>query len=116
MQFSAKAKFVRHSPFKLRPLADVVRGKNAQYAISWLDTCALPKARQMRKLIASAAANAHQAQGVEVNALVVSEIRVDEGPRLRYYRPGAMGRSNTYKKRLSHMSVVLKSAEDKQGA
>ena len=115
MQFSAKAKFVRHSPYKLRPLADVVRGKSAQYALAWLDTCALPKAKPLRKLIASAVANARDVKGVEINGLNIFELRVDEGPRIRYYRPGAMGRSNIYKKRLCHMSVVLKSADDKQG-
>jgi len=41
--------------------------------------------------------------------LVVDEIRVDEGPAYRYFKPGAMGRSNPYKRRFSHIKVVLKS-------
>lgn len=44
MQFSAKVKYIGYSPFKLRPLADVVRGKTARYAIQWLNTSALKRA------------------------------------------------------------------------
>ena len=113
MLFSAKSKFVRYSPYKLRPLADVIRGKNAQYALDWLGTCSLKRACPIRKAVASAAANANVANNVEVAKLVVKEIRVDEGPRYKYYRPGAQGRSNPQRRLLSHISVVLESV-DKQ--
>lgn len=111
MQFIAKARFVRFSPYKLRPLADVIRGKSVSYALGWLSTCALRRASFLKKLVESAAANAKSTHNIDVKELVVSSIMVDEGPSYRYYKPGAMGRSNKYKKRSSHMSVVLKSAD-----
>ena len=39
--------------------------------------------------------------------LVIKDIRVDQGPMFRYFKPGAMGRANIYRKRLSHMSVIV---------
>jgi len=116
MQYVAKAKFVRYSPYKLRPLADVIRGKNVQYALDWLSTCSLQKAVPIQKIIKSAAANAFQLGKLEAGHLVVKEIRIDQGPIFRYFKPGAMGRANPQKKRLSHMSVIVESIEKKKEA
>lgn len=114
MQFVAKARYVRISHFKMRPLADVVRGKNVAYALNWLSTCALKKAVPIQKLIQSAAANAKSLQNLDSNELVVKEIRVDQGPMFRYFKPGAMGRANIYRKRLSHVSVVVEPVMSKE--
>ena len=107
MQFVAKSRFVRFSPYKLRPLADVIRGKEAEYALNWLSSCALKRVEPIRKTVESAVANAKNLQNIDVSDLTISEIRVDEGPAYRYFKPGAMGRSNIYKRRMSHISVVL---------
>jgi len=114
MLFTAKSKFVRCSPYKLRPLVDVVRGKTARYALDWLSTCAMQRACPIKKTVASAVANANTLKNVEVDDLRVKEIRVDEGPQHRYFKPGAMGRSNPYLKRLCHISVVLESADNQE--
>ncbi len=58
MQFVAKAFHVRMSPYKLRSLADVVRGKNVSYALHWLATHPVRRATPVRKVIESAAGNA----------------------------------------------------------
>ena len=112
MQFGAKAKYIRYSPYKLRPLADVLRGKNVRYALNWLTTCPLQKVRPIKKLIESAAANAKSLQNVDANALTIKTICVDQGPSYRYFKPGAMGRANPCKKRLSHISVVLEKVQE----
>ena len=114
MQFSAKSRYIRCSPYKLRPLADVVRGKSAKQALDWLATCALKRAVPVRKMIESAVANAKQLQDVNIDQLAVQEIRIDQGPIHRYYKPGAMGRANVVRKRLSHMSVVLEPVGKKE--
>lgn len=114
MHFTAKARYVRLSPYKLRPLADVVRGKSAQYAIQWLSTCSVKKAVPLAKLLKSAIANAKSSKNISADALVVKEIKVDQGPIIRYFKPGAMGRANIYRKRLSHMSIILESAQQKE--
>ena len=107
MQFVAKARYIRISHFKIRPLADVVRGKSVAYALNWLNTCALKKAVPMKKMIESAVANAKQAENLTAKDLIIKEIRIDQGPMFRYFKPGAMGRANIYRKRLSHMSVIV---------
>jgi large subunit ribosomal protein L22 len=117
MQFTAKARYVRVSQYKMRPLADVVRGKNVAYALNWLSTCALKKAVPIQKMIESAAANAKSLQNLDSRDLVITDIRIDQGPMFRYFKPGAMGRANIYRKRLSHMSVIVEPVtnKDKRG-
>lgn len=114
MHFIAKASHIRFSPYKIRPLVDVVRGKKVDYAIHWLATTALKRTNPVKKLIESAAANAKQLQNFSVDQLRIKEIRVDEGPTVRYFKPGAMGRANVQKRRFSHISVVLEPVETKE--
>ena len=109
MKFSAKDLYVRYSPFKLRPIVDVVRGKGVRVAVDWLMTCALKRAVPIRKMIESAAANAKNLQQIEMIDLIIKDIRVDHGPTYKYFKPGAMGRANPQKKRSSHISIELES-------
>jgi large subunit ribosomal protein L22 len=114
MQFVAKARYVRVSHYKMRPLVDVVRGKNVAYALNWLSNCSLKKAVPIKKMIESAAANAKSLQNIESADLVIKDIRIDQGPMSRYFKPGAMGRANIYRKRLSHMSIVVEPVTTKE--
>lgn len=109
--FSATLRYVRFSPYKLRLLADVVRGKEAQFAINWLSTYAIRRARPLKKMIQSAVANAYNLKNMQAEDLVIADLRVDEGPMYRYYKPGAMGRATVLRKRSSHVSVVLRPKE-----
>jgi len=111
MQFVAKARYIRFSPFKLRPLVDVIRGKDVKYALNWLATYPVKRVLPIKKVLESAVANAKNAQNIEAAALFIKDIRVDQGPMFRYFKPGAMGRSNPYRRRLSHMSVILEPLE-----
>jgi large subunit ribosomal protein L22 len=113
MRFSAKALYIPVSPYKLRPIADVVRGKNVQQALLWLATCALKKAIPLRKVIESAAANAKQQNGLAVADLFIEKLYVDQGPIRRYFKPGAMGRANIQRSRKSHINVELASIAGK---
>lgn len=114
MDFNSKARYVRFSPYKLRPLADVIRGKDVAFALNWLSTYPLKRTVPLRKVVESAFANARQKGVTNPSELVVKEIKVDEGPTIKYFKPGAMGRSNVYKKRLSHISVILEQAKEKE--
>jgi len=116
MQFNANAKYIRISPYKLRPLVDVIRGKNARYALDWLATCSLKKAEPIQKVLKSAVANAKQLGNVEAEELLVKEFRVDQGPIFRYFKPGAMGRASIQRKRLSHMKVIVEIISKKKEA
>jgi large subunit ribosomal protein L22 len=111
MQFVAKSKFVQYSPYKLRPIADVIRGKDAGYAIDWLATYKSRRVQPIMKVIKSAVANAKDLKNLQPGELVIKDLRIDEGPMFRYFKPGAMGRAVILRKRLSHLSVVLESAK-----
>ncbi|OGB84219.1 50S ribosomal protein L22 [candidate division TM6 bacterium RIFCSPHIGHO2_12_FULL_32_22] len=113
MSFISKARNLRCSPYKLRSLADVVRGKDAKFAIHWLDTCRVKKAEPVKKAIQSAVANAKDLADLEMTDLFISEIKIDQGPIYKYYKPGAMGRANPQRKRFSHISVKVASKNKK---
>lgn len=114
MQFQAKARYIRTSQYKMRPLVAVVRGKSVAYALNWLSSCSLKKAVPIKKLIESVAANAKSLQNLDVADLIIKDIRVDQGPMFRYFKPGAMGRANIYRKRLAHMSVIVEPITSKE--
>lgn len=116
MQFKARANYIRYSPFKLRPLVDVVRSKDIEHALKWLATVPLKRAVPIRKMLESAVANAKSLQNMQLELLRIKDIRVDHGPLYRYFKPGAMGRANAQRRRFSHMSVVLESVDKKNEA
>jgi large subunit ribosomal protein L22 len=107
MKFVAKAKYIWYSPYKLRPIADVVRGKSAEYALQWLTTYRTKRAIPIKKAIESAVANAKGLNNVEAKSLFIIELRIDQGPIHKYFKPSAMGRAAPQRRRLSHVSVIL---------
>lgn len=111
MLFIAKAKYIHYSPYKLRPLVDVIRGKNAQYALNWLATYAVQRVGPIEKVLKSAVANAKNMSNVSAESLVIKDFRVDQGPIFKYFKPGAMGRPTVLRKRFSHLNVTLESKE-----
>jgi large subunit ribosomal protein L22 len=112
MKFKAKAKFIAYSPFKLRPVVDVIRGKNAHYALSWLATYKTRRAKAIEKVLKSAVANAQQLSGVGPEDLVIKLFTVDQGPIFKYFKPGAMGRATILRRRFSHLNVELERIEE----
>lgn len=114
MQFTAKASYIRQSPYKLRPLADVIRGKSASFAIGWLTTYRNQRAEPLKKLVSSVVANAKNLKNIDIEDLIVREIRIDQGPIFRYFKPGAQGRAMPQRKRLSHMSIIVESSDQKE--
>ena len=111
MEFTAKARYLSYSPYKLRPLVDVIRGKNAFYAMSWLRTYRSQRSEMVKKVLDSVLANAKSLKNIEPKDLFVKEVCVDQGPIRRYFKPGAQGRANPQRKRLCHMKIVLEAKE-----
>ncbi|MFN8160055.1 MAG: 50S ribosomal protein L22 [Solirubrobacterales bacterium] len=103
----ASARYVRVSPRKARLIADQVRGLRIERARALLDFSPRSAARDIRKLIDSAASNAENNFDLLADEMRVAEITVDEGPTLRRYRPRALGRATRINKRTSHISVAL---------
>jgi large subunit ribosomal protein L22 len=108
--FTASHVRARISPYKARPVANLVRGKNAHRALEILQYEPRRAASMLRRVIKSALANASNDLEVALGRLFVAEVRVDGGPPLtggRRFRPGPMGRAMAMKKRTSHIVVRL---------
>jgi ribosomal protein L22 len=103
----ASARYVRVAPRKARLIADQVRGLHIEQARALLQFSARGAARDIQKLIESAAANAENNHELVADEMKITEILVNEGPTLRRYRPRALGRATKINKRTSHISVAL---------
>lgn len=97
----------QQSPRKVRLVADLVRGKKVKEALPVLDVLAKRAAVPVKKLILSAVANAVHNHGADKDRLVIEEIRVDESPTLKRWRPRARGRAFPIRKRTSRIFVRL---------
>jgi len=101
---------LKTTPRKARLVADVVRGRNVNEALNLLKL-GIKKdvAEDIAKLISSAVANLsnNNDANVEVDSLRVSEIKVDEGPMMKRFRPRAKGSASPVLKRMCHISVTL---------
>lgn len=109
-QFRASHRHARITARKARLAADLVRGQAVNRALALLQFSPQRSCRLVEKVIKSALANANQNDRVDVNQLVISECRVDEGPLLRggnRYRTAGKGRVRPVKKRTAHIHVGL---------
>lgn len=104
----AIAKFVRVSPRKAGFTADLVRGKNVDEALAILKYTPNKAARELRNVLLSAVANAENNHNMDRDKLVVSKMVANQGPTMKRFRPRAMGRATTIRKRTSHLEVVVK--------
>lgn len=107
---SAKQRFVRISSRKIKLVIDLIRGKNLEEAFNILRFTHKAAARPVRKLVQSAYSNAINQLGsfdLNIEEIVVKNIRVDQGPTFKRWIPRAMGRATPILKRTSHISVEL---------
>lgn len=103
----ASAKYLRSSARKARLVADHIRGKDVETARSVLRFTHRAVARDFEKLLSSAVANAENNHELAGDDLRIADLRVDEGPTIKRYRPRAMGRATRIRKRTCHMSITL---------
>ena len=112
MGFKASHRYARISASKVRPLANMVRGKLADEALAVLRFQPQRGARLLEKVIKSALGSAQDPEqtrnlSVNVKRLVVSEARVDGGPMFKRVRPRARGMAHVIKKRMAHIHIEL---------
>lgn len=107
MEVSAKLRFLRMSPKKVRLVVDVVRGLDVQKAESQLTFLQKGAARPVLKLLRSAIANAENNFKLKKDNLYLKRIFVDQGPALKRWRSRAFGRAAPILKRSSHITVIL---------
>ena len=100
--------YLRIAPRKVRLVADHVRGQKVGDALALLKYTPQAAAQPLAKLLRSAVANAEQKGGhVDVDALFVKTLTVDQGPKMRRFMPRAMGRAYRVEKKTSHVYVEL---------
>ncbi|MDP9805918.1 large subunit ribosomal protein L22 [Trueperella bonasi] len=112
MEAKAQARYVRVTPMKARRVINEIRGMNASDALDLLEFAPQAVARDVRKIVQSAIANARYeseqaGERFDDSELKIVETYVDEGPTMKRIRPRAQGRANRILKRTSHITVIV---------
>jgi large subunit ribosomal protein L22 len=113
---SAIQRTARQSPYKMRLVADQIRGKSVNEALGLLHFSKKHAAKQIEKVLNSAVANGEfkareEDESMDVDTLYIKHIVVNEGPALRRFMPAAQGRATPIRKRTSHVEIVLEARE-----
>jgi large subunit ribosomal protein L22 len=114
MEAKATARYVRITPSKARRAVALIKGRQVEEARRILRFSPLGAAKTLEKALNSAVANAEQTPGVVPQNLVVERAWVDEGPTLKRWRPRAYGRATKVMKRTSHITLVVRSLEERE--
>ena len=103
----AIARYIRISPYKVRLVLDLIRGKDVNEAVAILENISNASAEPIKKVVLSAAANAEHNLNMNVSDLYVAECFADQGPTLKRMQPMGHGRGFRILKRTSHITVIL---------
>ena len=103
----AVARYVRISPYKVRIVLDIIRGKGYREAVAILENTPKSASEPIKKVLMSAAANAENNLGLSKDNLYVAACFADQGPTLKRVRPVSKGRAYRILKRTSHITVIL---------
>lgn len=103
----AVAKYIRISPYKVRTVLALIRGKSVREAEAILSYCTKSGAEPTRKVLMSAAANAEHNMEMDRNDLYVAECFADGGATLKRMQPVSKGRGHAILKRTCHITVIL---------
>lgn len=110
----ASAKYVRSSASKARVVLNLVRNQDVRTADEILQFTDREMARVVRKVLASAVANATTNDNLDAEELFVKACFADEGPTLKRFRPRAKGRAGKINKRTCHITVIVDRMSDDQ--
>lgn len=108
MEVKAIAKSIRMSPRKVRLVVDALRSLTIEQAFQVLDATQNRAAGPIAKTLESAVANATTNNNLDKENLEIASIMVNEGQALKRFHPSSRGRVHPYKKRSSHITIVLK--------
>jgi large subunit ribosomal protein L22 len=108
----AKALYIRSSASKVRVVLNLIRGKDVRSADEILQFTDREAARLVRKVLASAVANAVNNDELDPDDLYVKACFADEGPTLKRFTPRARGRAGRINKRTCHITVVVATMTD----
>ena len=108
LEARAILRYSRISARKVKIVADLIRGKNVDEALSIIKFTPKAASEILEKLLKSAIANAENNHGMNRGSLIVSEIYANQGPTLKRIRPAAKGSAVRIRKRTSHITIVVK--------
>ena len=103
----ASHRFARISATKVRPFADLIRGKSVQEGINALRYQPNRGARFLEQVLKSAAANAEDRGARNVERLTIKDARVDGGPMFKRIRPQSRGMAYTIRRRFAHIHIGI---------
>jgi large subunit ribosomal protein L22 len=103
----ASVRYLRVSAYKAREVLDLIRGLHVDDADGILEFTDRAVAADVRKVLASAVANAEKNDEIDPNELYVSACYADEGPTLKRWRPRARGRATRIRKRTCHITTIV---------
>ena len=108
----AKLRMIRTSPQKLNLVAAMIRGKKVERALADLEFSRKRIAKEVRKTLESAIANAENNHGLDIDSLVVSEAFVGKNLVMKRYKARARGRGAKILKPFSELSIVVREVEE----
>jgi large subunit ribosomal protein L22 len=112
MEYKALHRYADMSPRKVRPFAQLIRGKMADEALELLRYVPNKSARLLEQVLKSALGNAEDKGARNLDDLVVLESRVDGGPMMKRIMPRARGTAYPIKRRYSHIHITLTDFEE----
>ena len=107
VEVKAQLNSLRLAPRKVRAVSNLIKGKNALDALDQLEAMVKRPSLPIIKLLKSAVANAENTYNMVKENLYVKSIRVDEGIKLKRFKPKGFGRVSPLEKKTSHVSLVL---------
>ncbi len=115
MEYRAKHRYADMSARKIRPVAQLVRGRMADEALELLKFMPSRSARLVEQVLKSALGNAEDKGARDIEDLVISESRVDEGPIMKRIQPRARGTAYPIKRRCAHIHIAVWDGEAETG-
>ena len=107
MAYTAVHRHARISATKVRPVANLIRGKRVDEALAILRFQPQRGARMLEKVLKSALGNAEDQRAPNLGGLRVVDARIEGGPMFKRVRPRARGMAHIIKKRFSHIKVSI---------
>ncbi|NLK00818.1 MAG: 50S ribosomal protein L22 [Clostridia bacterium] len=112
MEARSIGRHVRISPYKVRQVINLIRGREVKEALAILKFTPKKAAVIVEKILKSAIANAEHNYEMDGDNLYISKIYVDQGPTMKRFKPRAFGRADRIRKRTSHITVVVSEREE----
>ena len=111
MEVSASTRYAGVSPRKVRLVLAHLPGRSIGEALNLLQFMPTPHARLVAKIVKSAAANAENNYALDTDTLYIKRAIANDARRLRRFRPAARGRIHPYRRRTSHVTIILDERE-----